>query len=42
MGALYHNDDVDDTDDTGEIKTEPEVKTQLLLNNVMAATMKGE
>ena len=35
-------DDADDTDDTDEIKTEPEVKIQLLLNNVMAVTTKGE
>ena len=35
-------DDVDDTDDTGEVITEPEVKTQLLLQNVMAVTTMGD
>ena len=35
-------DDADDTDVTDEIKTEPDVKVQLLLNNVMAVTTKGE
>ena len=34
--------DTDDTDDTEEIKTEPEVKIQLLLNNAMAVTTKGK
>ena len=35
-------DDADDTDDTDEFKTEPKVKIQLLLNNVMTVTTKGE
>ena len=34
--------DAEDTDDTDEINTEPEVKIQLLLNNVMAVTTKDK